>query len=136
MISGFVDPLPIFPELHLLICCCGNPLPNTPNPCSRDSKGYNNGFFILGYRIYVNDMPQMSVDGAMTCQAKIPCPTSAPRQPIRLDVRYGKSIMSYASYQEIPISMLSILFDLCTVLRTGHVQWPESRPLHLQYTSI
>lgn len=41
--------------------------------CRRDKKGCSNGYYVLGYRIYVNGNYWQSVDGALTTKTSLLC---------------------------------------------------------------
>ena len=57
---------------------------------SRDSQGRSNGYFVLGYRIYVNGRSHKSVDGSMVFEALLqhPVQATAPYHKLKVHVRY------------------------------------------------
>ena len=59
--------------------------------CRRDPQGCSNGYYVLGYRIYVNGNSHLSVDGPMTYDALLQCPThtTPPRNRVLIHVRYA-----------------------------------------------
>lgn len=49
--------------------------------CRRDMKGCSSGFYVLGYRVYVNGSFLQSVDGAMKFETSLKCPLSNIQPP-------------------------------------------------------
>ena len=43
----------------------------------RDANGCNNGCRVLGYRVYINNLPVVSVDGPASFKTEIPHQTSS-----------------------------------------------------------
>ena len=57
-------------------------------PLRRDLRGCSNGYYVLGYRIYLNGRSHVSVDGPVTFETSLQCPTEAANNRLLIHVRY------------------------------------------------
>ena len=53
----------------------------------RDAKGCSSGCFVLGYRVYVNGVSQISMDGPMSREVTVQCPHPNSNHKLAVHVR-------------------------------------------------
>ena len=67
---------------------CSVPNHSLPLPLHRrDGKGCSNGCFVLGYRVYVDGAPRLSVDGPMTYETSVRWPRLDSTHKLEIHVR-------------------------------------------------
>jgi hypothetical protein len=74
-------------------------------PTKRDGKGCSNGCFVLGYRLYINGTPRVSVDGPMTYETSLRWPLLDSAHKLSVHVR-TRSIAA----ESLPSS--TVLYDM------------------------